>query len=68
MDTIRGYFNSYLMQKVSVEHLVSLGIKGLRRWGVGTISAPKVHTNLKELAAVLKYNVKVLAQLVSQFF
>ena len=64
MDTIRDYFNAYLMHKMSVEHLVSLGANGLWRW-VGFAPAPKIHTNLKELAAVLKYNVKILAQLVS---
>ena len=65
VDTVRGYFNVYLMHKVYVEYLVNLQPIGLWRKGWAGKSALKIHTNFKKLEGVLKYNVKSLAQLVS---
>lgn len=68
VDTIRGYFNVYLMHKVYVEHLANLSGLGLFKKGwVTPITANKVHKNLTKLLTVMKHNVKKLAQLVSQF-
>ena len=67
VDTIRGYFNAYLMHKIYVEYLVvNLTAKGLihKEW-VQPSTANKVYRNLAVLLSVLNYNVKNLAQLVS---
>ena len=66
VDTIREYFNAYLMHKIYVEHLVGLGARGLvmSDW-VADSKADDVHEDFKELLSVLKYSVKKLAQLVS---
>jgi len=67
VDAIRGYFNAYLMHTLYVNHLVhDLGATGLydKEW-VHSSKVGSVHKNLKKLLTVLKYNVRNLAQLVS---
>ena len=69
VDTIRGYFNTYLMHKVYVEYLVvnvtAIGLIN-KKW-VQPLTASKVYSKLTVLLAVLKFNVKNLAQLVSSY-
>lgn len=66
VDTIRGYYNAYLMHKIYVEYLVNLGAKGLLIKGWAPLSTSvQLHNDLSKLLDVLKYNVKKLAQLVS---
>jgi len=67
VDTIRGYFNAYLLHTLYMEHLVhDLGAADLlsREW-IQPSTKGNVYNNLKKLLTVLKYNVKNLAQLVS---
>lgn len=68
-DTIRGYFNAYLMHKIYVEYLVVnlTAVELLKRGWVQPSNAISVYNNLMELLSKLKYNVKNLAQLVSIF-
>lgn len=69
IDTIRGYFNAYLMHKMYVEHLVvNLSASDLldREW-VKASTAKDVHKNFTKLLAVINYNIKNLAQLVSSY-
>ena len=67
VDTIRGYFNAYLMHKIYVEYLV-VNLTALELFQKGWVqpsTASKVYNNLKVLLTVLNHNVKNLAQLVS---
>ena len=67
VDTIRGYFNAYLMHKRYVEYLV-VNLTALELFKKGWVqpsTASKVYKNLKVLLTVLNHNVKNLAQLVS---
>ena len=67
VDTIRGYFNAYLMHKIYVEYLV-VNLTALELFKKGWVqpsTASRVYNNLKVLRIVLNHNVKNLAQLVS---
>ena len=67
VDTIRGFYNTYLSHKYLIDHLVKLGAVKLviKNW-VYQSRAIKLHNKLVELQNVLNYNVKKLAQLVRQ--
>ena len=67
VDTIRGYFNAYLMHKRYVEYLVVnlTALELFKKGWVQPLAASKVYNNLKVLLTVLNHNVKNLAQLVS---
>ena len=67
VDTIRDYFNAYLMHKVYVEHLIELGRYELwrRGWIESAFKIPDVDKNLAKLLTSLNDSVKKLAQLVS---
>ena len=65
VDTIRGFFNTYLSHKYLIDYLVKLGAGELviRNW-VPHSRAIKIHNKLVQLQDVLTFNVKKLAQLV----
>lgn len=67
VDTIRDYFNAYLMHKVYVDHLINLGPIELwqRDWIKSSSEVYNVHNNLTKLSTSLNDSVKKLAQLVS---
>ena len=67
INTIRRFFNAYLLHKYAVEYLIKLGPNVLVRWDwVHSSKASEVHKQLEKLQDVLNFNVKNLAQLVRQ--
>ena len=67
VDTIRGFFNAYLSHKYLIDYLAEFdAVELLNKNWVYYSQTLKVHSELKQLQDALNFNVKNLAQLVSQ--
>ena len=65
ITAIRHFFNTYLMHKLYVEHLVGLGeVKLLEKEWLQLPTAVDTYNNLTKLMNILNYNIKNLGQLV----
>ena len=66
IDTIRGFFNAYLLHKYYVDYIVNLNETGLVRnnW-VEQAKVKRVYKNLVKLQVALNFNIQKLHLLVS---
>jgi len=67
IDTIKGFFNTYLLHKYIVDYMANLGAKGLvnKNW-VHQANAVNLSSELLQLQNALNFSIQNLALLVSE--